>query len=309
MSNLTYKHISNLSEAEAAWKTLSPNKVIYDDWDFRYAYYKYFNFPLDFIVAYQDEKLVGVLPLMWDPNKNHYDFFAGFGYMEDNAIFVKEGFEGIRPELLKRVSGPTLLEFLRPDMATLPGIKPYDQNYYIELNGMENYQDFIQKYLSSDGRRNINSQIRKLNSENAVEITYDNLEDMKVLEYWNKVRFGNTSSFNERPHWDEFFNEIVQKYESKIITVSINGKREGVGFVILYSDICFGFNAGYNPQIKNLGKFITLLKIDAGIKAKKRIYDAAGSGAFGWKEDFNLLKRPQYCIDLTSSPATKLDHE
>ena len=63
-----------------------------------------------------------------------------------------------------------------------------------------------------------------------------------------------------------------------------------MGFVLFYKNICYGINTGYNPEVKNLGKYITLLKIDAAIKERMKIYDAGGSGAFGWKTDFNLLK-------------------
>ena len=64
----------------------------------------------------------------------------------------------------------------------------------------------------------------------SVEVSYDNVEDLKVLEYWNKIRFGNTSSFNERPHWDEFFSETATKYPSKIITVTAERRKNKVWF-------------------------------------------------------------------------------
>ncbi|MEK7605668.1 MAG: GNAT family N-acetyltransferase [Patescibacteria group bacterium] len=303
MKNLTFRNISNLEEAEKAWKSLSPNKVLYDDWDFRYTYYKYFNYPLNFIAGYDQGELVGLLPLMWDPTKGCYDFFAGFGYMEDNAIFYKPGYEETIPQFLEQLEGPAVLEYMRPDMGSLAQTTIHDYNYYIELAGMTNYSDFVTKYLDGDSRRNLNSQIRKLTENNTVEVSYDNVEDLKVLEYWNKIRFGNTSSFNERPHWDEFFSEIATKYPSKIITVTLNGEKQGVGFVLFYKNICYGINTGYNPEVKNLGKYITLLKIDAAIKERMKIYDAGGSGAFGWKTDFNLLKKPQYLRDTRSDQA------
>lgn len=293
MSNLTFKHIFNLSEAEAAWKTLSPNKVIYDDWDFRFAYYKYFNYPLNFIAGFDGDQMIGLLPLMWNTDKNEYDFFAGFGYMEDNAIYLKPGYEHCKELFIKQIDKKANLEYMNESMSDIQGSLIHDYNYFIELQGMNTYEDFINTYLSSDGRKNLNSQIRKIRT-NEIKIEKNNVSDIDLLEKWSKMRFGEQSSFNERPHWNEFFKEIPQLYKSEIITVSINGEKQGVGFVVYYKDICYGINSGYNPEIKNLGKFITLLKIGAAIEQGCRIYDAGGSGAFGWKEDFKLKKRPFY---------------
>jgi len=70
----------------------------------------------------------------------------------------------------------------------------------------------------------------------------------------------------------------------------------GVGFVLFHNGVCYGINSGYNPELKNIGKYLTLLKIQAAIDEGCSIYDAGGSGAFGWKEDFNLLKKPLYTL-------------
>ena len=88
MKNLTFRNISNLEEAEKAWKSLSPNKVLYDDWDFRYTYYKYFNYPLNFIAGYDQGELVGLLPLMWDPTKGCYDFLPGLAIWKTMQFFI-----------------------------------------------------------------------------------------------------------------------------------------------------------------------------------------------------------------------------
>lgn len=89
MSNITYKIITSLEEAKIAWKELSPNQYLHDDWNFRYLYYKYFEYPLYFYAAYSDDQLVALLPLMQNLQTQKLEFFAGFDYMENNRIFVK----------------------------------------------------------------------------------------------------------------------------------------------------------------------------------------------------------------------------
>ncbi len=296
MKKITFRTITTLKDCKNLWSILSPKKTLYDEWDFRYAYYRHFNYSLVFITAFDKEEPVGLLPLMFDREKGYLDFFAGFEYMEDNGLFLKKGYEDCSEEFLDQVQGerPALLEYIGESL-NLNGSVIHDYNYFINLKGLSDYEDFLHHYLHGESRRNIEYQIRKIN-KNEVEISYGNRDDILILEKWNKIRFGKHSSFYERPHWEEFYKEIAEKFNSQIITVSINGQKEGVGFLILYKNICYGINAGYNPEIKNLGKYITLLKIDYAIKKGAQIYDA-GSGAFGWKEDFNLLKRPLYRID------------
>lgn len=296
MSNITFKRISNIIEAELVWKALSPRQFVFDDWNFRYGYYKYFQYPLFFYAAYDDDELVGLLPLMWDEEKQYLDFFAGFGYMENNSIFLKPGYEDLYHELLKQIDRPALLEYMRTPTEEGTGAQVHDNNYFIDLKGMTSYHDFIDTYFSTDKKNNILSQFKKL-EEKRLTIKEGTLEDLDILFYWSKIRFGETSSFYTRPYFEKYIRFIASHFDSKIITVSLDGKIEGVGLVILYNNVCHGINSGYNPDISNLGKYLTFLKIDAGIKAGKEIYDA-GTGAFGWKEDFHLLKNPQYKIDL-----------
>lgn len=295
MNDLQYKRISNLTDAEAVWKTLSPNKSLYDVWEFRFTYYKYFNYPLYFYTAFKGDEPVGLLPLMFNTDKQSLDFFAGFGYMEDNRVFLKESDISITQKLIDMIDLPANLEYMHPDMSTIVGAEVHDYNYFIELKELKTYEDFINKYLSSDGRRNLLSQMRKL-SEYNFSLSYDNVDDLDILERWNRLRFGETSSFAERPYWNEFFKEIAREFPSKIITLSLNREKVGVGFVLFHNGICYGINSGYNPELKNIGKYLTLLKIQAAIDEGCSIYDAGGSGAFGWKEDFNLLKKHLYTL-------------
>lgn len=296
MKKIKFKIITEVKEAENLWNLLSPKKVLYDEWSFRYSYYKYFNYPLFFITGFDKKEAIGLLPLMFDIKKGHLDFFAGFKYMEDNGIFVKEGYETYKESFLDKISKPALLEYMNESKSFI-GAKAHDYSYFINLKSLSSYEDFLHKYLNGESRRNIEYQIRKIYKLGKVEVVYGQKEDLEILEKWNKLRFGAHSSFYERPFWHEFYKSLSEKFDTEIITVSINGKKEGVGFLLCYKNICYGINAGYNPEVKNLGKYITLLKIDYAIKKKMEVYDA-GSGAFGWKEDFNLLKRPFCKIDL-----------
>lgn len=299
MKQINYKIITELTEAEAVWKLLSPNNLLFDDWDFRYGYYKYFNYPLFFYTAYDKNKLVGVLPLMWNPEREYLEFFASFGYMENNSAYVKPGYEFCIPYMVQQIDKPVLLEYMHPNSEIIPSSSHHDNEYYADLAGLKDYHDFIDTYMTGDKRRNILSQCRKLEEKNIVitEGTKENIED---LIYWNKIRFGSHSSFYKRPFFEDYMRFIVSNFDTKIITASIDNEIHGAGMVVFYHDICFGISTGYNPDINNLGKYISLHKINLAIKAGKQTY-AAGTGSPSWKEDFNLLKKPQFQLDIRNS--------
>ena len=73
------------------------------------------------------------------------------------------------------------------------------------------------------------------------------------------------------------------------------GKAVGLG--ILYNDTYVMVNSGADLEFSNLRKFTSLFLLDQAIQLGAKVYDA-GSGAFGWKEDLRLSKKPQYILDL-----------
>lgn len=299
MEHFTFKKITHLSEAQAIWKSLSPNRILFDDWNFRYSYYKYFMYPLYFLTAYYRGKPIGLLPLMWNEERSYLEFFASFGYMESNSVFVQPGYESCIGQLIARIDRPALLEYMTPSCRTIRHSVIHDYEYYANLTGLNDYHDFINTNLTGDKKRNLLSQFKKLENIH-IMIDTGTQKDLDYLIYWNKVRFGEHSSYHRRPHFEAFLKNIGSYFDTRIITAKLNGRIEGVGLVVFYKNICFGINSGYNPQISNLGKYISMHKINTAIKAGKVRY-AAGTGSPNWKEDFNLLKNPQYLLDLRSS--------
>ncbi len=294
MSNITYKIITSLDEAKTAWQELSPNHYLHDDWNFRYLYYKYFNYPLYFYAAYEKDELVALLPLMMNEQIGKLEFFAGFDYMENNRIFVKSGFENLKQILINQIDKPYRLDYMEESMENISGIEIHDDNFYIDLSEMNDYEDFLKKYLSGERRK----KIMKIISENEYKFELStSISDLNILAAFSRARFGEHSSFNDRPYWNEFVKEISEKFNSRITTLKINNKIEGVGLAINYNNIAYGLITGYNKDINNLGKVMILAKINQAILDKMKIYDSLGGGAFGWKQDFHLLSRPFYLLE------------
>lgn len=299
MSEITFNTITELQEAEEAWKTLSLNEVLYDNWDFRYLYYQFLQYPLEFIAAYDNGELVGLLPLMWDEEKGHLDFFAGVNFMEDNRIFVEPGYEFLRHELLKRVSKPAFLNYLHEEINISSQAEIHAYTYYADLAHVKNYSDYIEKTFSGKTKNTLKRQLKKLQENNLVFSENDS-DDIDTLIKFNKERFGEKSSFYKRTNWSDFYKAIAAKFHTKTLSISINNEKKAVGFGIIYKNTYVMINSGADIEFDNLRKFTNLFLIDQAIKSQTTIYDA-GSGSFGWKEYFKLIPKPQYQIDLRNT--------
>lgn len=290
---MNIKKITDLDEAKSVWEILSPKETIYDEWNFRYLYYSFSNYPIAFYVAFENNKPVALLPLQFNTDKGYAEFFGG-GYFEDNKIFYEKVFDDFE-ELIKNISETFKLEWVSERYTQDFEISEY--KYLLDLQGLNDKKDYINKFWSGKSKQNLNAQIRKL--QNRVKVEYNKYEDFYKLVELNQKRFGKNSSFNF-PFRVEYFKKLLNESDCLMISIYVDGKIESVGFSVLYKGIYYGLNSGTNNEIDGLGKYLILEKIDQAIKEGAKLYDARAEN-LGWKEAFKFSKRPQYDLDLTNS--------
>lgn len=286
---LVIKKITTLLEAEIIWNTFSPHQNIYDEWEFRYEYYKYFNYPLYFYTAYNAARPVALLPLQLNTDEGYLEFFGG-SFMEDNVIYSIDGDLSIKEKLLHTVDQPTRLSWMKDNFENFP-CEIVDYKYELSLSGIKSIDDFLQKNFNSKRRNNLKNQISQLLNNN-ITVVKGTEDDLQFLIEKNKERFGLESTFYF-PHRIEYFKDIIRKYKSEFTVIKIDGKTEAVGLSIHYKNMTVGLNSGTNTHFNGLGKYLILQKINSAIQAQSSLYDAR-AGDLGWKESFNLQKRPQY---------------
>jgi len=297
MTTLKLKIITNLNDTKKFWELFSPKKNIYDDWDFRYSYYRFFQYPLFFYILFAADAPVGLLPLQYNTNLKLLEFFGG-SYMEDNMIFTitksdqKSKFykKYILENILKKARYKIILDFMKEDIEGFP-FQISDYKYELPLQNISNIDDYLRKYWKSKSRSNLKSQIKKLYQQNLI-ITYNNFSDLQYMFELNIKRFGKESTLL-LPHRMDFFKEVIKKFHANLITISINKKIEAVGLSVIYNKIYTGLNSGTNRSINGLGKFLSLQKIEQAISLGAILYDSR-AGDLGWKEAFHFVKRPQY---------------
>lgn len=301
---MEFKIVTKIEEARDIWNKLSPHKTIDDEWDFRYAFYKYLPYKLNFIVGYDNEEPIGLLPLQKDnlsglmppyykkDNKPFLEFFGGDD-MDDNMLLTKPGYEDSLPIFLSQLSLPT---YLAPLAKQYLSSEFYTYKYFINLSTFKTHEDFIDATWQGDSRGKFKRGIRSLHKKHKIEIIENDLEDINLLSDLNTQRFGKSSSFNF-PYRKEIFFDLAKLYETQIITIKADGVRQAVSYGIYYKKTYISMNIGVNPEINNLGKLIIMLQIDKAILKDCSSYDA-GKGDSGWKEVYKLQKSPQFKLEL-----------
>ena len=295
-SQLDFKCVKDLDEAKKLWEIFSPNKTIFDSWDFRYCFYKYFKYELFFYVTYDGEIPVALMPLQYNSDKKYLEFFGGY-YMEDNQVFVKSPeFKYLIPEFYKNIQGlsqPSTLIYIRSN-DDFTSTLPFQVNKYVlSLDGITNIEDYLSQRLDQEARGKFRRKIRKIEQEK-VEITENEVTDLEVMFNYNLEKFQDHSYFTT-PFSQEIFRDLVAiGYKIHIMSFSINGIKEATSFALTYKDNYAYLNLGVKPGgTQNLTTFVHMKNLEKAISEKLNVFDAF-IGDYGWKEHWHLDKIPQY---------------
>jgi len=286
--SLDFKIIKDLPQAKEIWQQFSPQETLWDDWDFRYCFYKYYNWELFFYTGYLNGEIIGVLPLQYNPEKQSLEFFGG-KYMEENKVLIKNGCEHLVSDFYRQINQKAELEDISSQDPFTQSLPLQEYKYIYDLSGITTLEEFIDKYFDSDSRK----KKRRLLKEE-VEIVYNNFEDFDLMINLNIKNFGEESSFHF-PFRKEIFHDLLKlDYEPILLTSIIEGKKEAVSFAIKYKDKFISLNSGVNStSFPWLEKYLILKKVAKAIELKCRIFDAC-VGNCGWKENWHLEKIPQF---------------
>ncbi len=295
--NLEIQRVTDLLQAEHIWKQLSPEETIYDSWEFRALFQKYHQKEIRFYVGFVDGVMIGVLPLQYNADKGWIEFFGG-DYMEDNRLFIASGYENYRQdfyEYLKTLGEKIKLEYIRAEDDFTKTFEVADQKWVLPLTGFQSYTDFLEDSFEGKTKNTFYRKIKKI-EQNQIEIQRNNFDDLELLFEYNKLMFGDHSSFNDRPFHQEIFRDLVKipEFTPEILTFLINGEKEAISFSLQYKGWYEFFLFGLRPdKIKDLSTFINVQNIQRAIDTKANYFDAF-VGAYGWKDRWHFTPIAQY---------------
>ena len=295
MKNLKIKVINDIKEAKRVWDKLSSNDVICESWDYRYCFYKYSSYPLYFYVGSDKEEIVGLFPLQFNENEKYLEFFGG-GFMRDNRVFIKSGYEDCIDQFYSAITQPIKLKNIADEDQFTRTFDIYKYKYVADLSNVGSADDYLNKNFKARSRKKLRKKVEVIKHLNP-EIIMNNYSDMDLLIELNKKAFGERSSFN-KPYRGEAFHDLLKlNFDVHLLSYIINGKKEAVSFSIKYNDVYNYINTGSNKNDAfNLGSYVIYQQIERAIKSKAKYLDA-GMGDLGWKEIWHLEKNPQYAFE------------
>ncbi len=288
---LKFEYISDFQECERLWEVFSPHRDIYDEWDWRHTFYKYFASPLKFIVGYDADRQIGILPLQYDTQEDFWEFFGGPA-MESNAVWVRPGYESFIADFFKAAGEPVWLDYLAGDHDYTRSLHLDDYGYELDLTDYGGADDFIERHLDGKTRKHVRASWRAFNLLNP-KIKHGRWKDLNKLFALNEKVFGVESSFLDAYEKDVFCDLVRLPYHWDIFSVEIENKTVAVALAVIFKGKYHFLAVGYNREIKDLGAFINLQNIEEAARARARVIDF-GYHNCGWKERWNLQKKPYY---------------
>ncbi|MFA6486207.1 MAG: GNAT family N-acetyltransferase [Candidatus Magasanikbacteria bacterium] len=287
MNSLEFRVATDLEECQALWEKFSPHQTIFQEWDWRYTHYKYFNYPLKFIVGYTGNQPIGLLPLEYESAEGYWQFFGG-EEMEDNGIWVKPGFENREWEFLRAVDEPVWLDYLRGDSEFIRGLAIDDVSYELDLAPYADATDFLENHLTGKLRKHTRAGQKGVR-ELKPEIVKNDWKDLEKLFDLNIAVFGAESSFLDEVVKKIYRDLVKLPYEWRIFSVRLGGAVKAVTLSVVYKGVYYFYVVGYDRSIKDLSPFLNLVSIDEAKKfgAQKINF---GYHDCGWKERWGLAR-------------------
>ncbi len=286
---LSIREVNDLKSAEVLWRALSPKKTIFDEWDFRYCFYKYEPMEICFLAAYDDSNLVGLMPLE-KHTKHGFEFFAE-DPSEESRPFVKVGYEKIIPGLYDAIPGPAKCYDITGSDEFTVKLELEDYKYILPLENINNFEDYLKNRLSAKKQRNLRAEFRKIEDLNP-EIIVDDFSGIEEVFKLNSSRFPDSylQSEAERLAWGDL---LKLPYDWHLISIKIDNKIVAASLSVMYNNIYFYLINGADINIPNLGKYLNKINLERAIEFKAESWDA-GLGDCNWKEAWHLDKIPQY---------------
>lgn len=290
MNQITFSVVSDLEEAKRTWAEFTPDRHLFDLWDCRYIFYKYFNYPLHFIVGHDGDTAIGILPIQYNTDTKVYEFFGGY-FMEENTVFVSPGYEEAIPLFYEQVPTPAHLGCITPQHQFEEALPLDDYKYLLPLIEIHSFEEFLNVKFNSEHRKPFKRRIRRL-EELGVEIIENDPDALSLLFDFHIKHFGAASSFHYpfRKNIYEDLSRLAAPVEVYMLTFVVAGVKEGVSIGIKYKNRFIGFNAGSNTEKHpTLPMYINAKNIDYAVKKGATLCDFL-MGDYTWKISWQFDK-------------------
>lgn len=292
MEQVRFDIVTDKRAVQTLWNQFSPKSSLFDCWEYRDCFHKYTNEPLRFMVGYIKESLIGFLPLQWNAEKQHLEFF-GSRKMNDNHVFIGAAYREYIPQFYGAIQEKALLETILPEMPPSTRFVFEDFLYTLPLAGIQSWEDYLQKYHSSTTRTKMRRKIKEIQKYN-VQIVKNHVEDIELLFDYNIRHFKEGSTFH-LPHRKEIFRDYLSlPFEIHLTTYVVDDKKVGISLSLQHNHIYYALNSGLDPDAHpDLATFMRMSNMENAIRSGATVFDAQLADC-GWKELWHFDKSPRF---------------
>ena len=294
-SALSIKIIDDEPTCKSLWQKYCPQKTLWDLWEFRRMFHLP-HFKFHFMLCFEGNEEIGVVPLVHDPKKAKYIYF-GDDFMERNRFLLS------KKEYIAKVCGhfprPLELFFIEEEDAKQhDAFIPCQKRYFLPLTNYTSFEGYLASF-SKKHRKNVRYDLRQV-EELKPALKINEIADFERLSELSKERFGSESDFYDADHLSCMKTMIkwaLDKGMLDLIGIQIENKTEAVGLGIIFNKVYYVLCVTRNADVMNLGKQLIKEQISRAIERGCIEIDFLATEA-SWKELWNFSSEDTFELVL-----------
>lgn len=297
ISRLHLKVVRDINDCRSIWNQFSPQKTLFQLWDFRLAWYQGFKHQPFFYCLYLGNEVKGVLPLWFNKNEKRFEWFGGT-WPEDNIFFVSD--KKYLPLLLKIAPSSIYLNAIDPESINISVLKNYRDVFKFK-NDYPKYVLFIDKfrsideylaYLSKKSRHQLRYFFNRFSQyqPKLIILTGDQSRLLLKLKTLSIIDFerNDISEYRkvERMKTFEMIYRNQSKYKIFTFLIYIQNLLISYDIIATYKDNFYILTGASDlERFPGANSYITYLEIDFAIKNRFKLIDCMQID-YNWKHKF-----------------------
>ncbi len=297
------------AECEAVWRQNIPEECVWDLWEVRDCFHRHYRRPLHFLLAEEEGRVGGLMPLSWIEECRSYGYFPGEvwngkTWIEQNRVPARDG--DAMASLLMECPSEYHVRYLVPSEVLSQNGAEVDEIGYLFYPPRYDYdiENYFQEFSHKSAKR-IKREVAALETRGA-EFRYDTLSDFEELVKLSLGRFGASSYFHDE-RFRESFQSLAYLLEERgwlrITTVLIEGEVAAVDLGCVFGNSYTMLGGGTHGGYPGVAKLINLHHMRRACEERYEHVDFL-CGDFSWKTLFHLAPRPLYLLS-SGSPAAE----
>lgn len=264
------------------WKKFSPQRSLFDLWEYRHCFYSGYGYQPYFIIGFEAGIPIGILPLWYEKKGAFYTFFGGT-FPEPNRFLIKD--KSKLALFLKQCPQPTRLYYLERSETKYYPLAESETNYSLDLS---QYRQSIERFFLSfkkKHRKNLRYDLRQF-EKNDYRLRYNFPNDLDEMINLNRQRFQKASDLNEK-EMETSIRELagiaLKQGRLSLVSLLVKEKIEAVEMAVVYNHCYYVLCGGHNLEIENIGKRMIIEHLKLALKGNVSRLDFLSTDS-GWKK-------------------------